>query len=946
MSQTHSATGPETSSRVMDIEQEAPPWLNLPNVDDSDAVRQKTAILPIIPPKAFEDTYAASPIKRRSLDPQRVSLVVPPTVSRCSKEYISKTFVLMPWLKSSVAWLCFRRTPPDRHHKWFDRRYNRILLFDKAYEIPAGVLDSSIFGAPVPQYVFLVERDPGWRPVPASRWMYPTREPQQADMGKVLVDVCASRLPPLTPSGNGDGLGGVSTAMDEFTQHDVDLQKHNTPSNVVVVHGVEPAMRTGQFYRAAMAIELLSEAPPVAIALIEDQFYISFQSATDGRKAFGALQNMQNLLPNSDIQGVFTSYDEFETAFLLSTDTWVSDTDADADVDSRPIADATPVGDDPSHPWPGNHSLHVQLLEMEWSDGQLQAPAFQGSIDGHGQAAEWRPGDGDSCPVVDASSVGNDSSRPSPDEFHAQLLEMEATDDPLQAPHFQGSVDGHKQAPEWRPGGDTFLPHASLNPATRSEEMKVIGEEVVTQRMTVACQTEVWETPVPQRWEKACQTEDVPSLPAEVRGVACQTDFLLPPVPEVRVRHVNAACQTEELRAAVGTTITHLPTRETAEPSPLVLDVRHNTSHVFHLTLNPESPGGGTNLSVLEAVGAKLRSMMDNTAVQLAQEFHQSVEDMQDVVFAACRSVGMVTAGTRGMVANATSGPTPTIPPPVSTNSAAGTAAAASSPTSTSISAALVTSVHPDGYKTPRPPFISDVAPKFNDMKSQVVRGLRWGLQNATGEDTPLQWVNYERLIEFKHGWRIVGWPANTPIQNPSEIGASAVLALWEGLKSGSCYWTRVPDERMAVLEALYGSADADRAPRPRVRDKKRRTADGDHGGEQCRAKRKKKPSPAAAPPVMPQLAAAVVFVPPSPQPVAGPSQQLNQPSASQAPSNFDPFPRQVDPPFPVQSNESRTTPDPYMDIDMVMNDFGGMSIPDGDGPELQDGRQRRQQTA
>ncbi|KAJ7672102.1 mediator complex subunit 13 C-terminal-domain-containing protein [Mycena rosella] len=120
--------------------------------------------------------------------------------------------------------------------------------------------------------------------------------------------------------------------------------------------------------------------------------------------------------------------------------------------------------------------------------------------------------------------------------------------------------------------------------------------------------------------------------------------------------------------------------------------------------------------------------------------------------------------------------------------------------------------------------------------------------------------------------------------------------------------------------------------------------------------------TPASAPPATPQLAPAAI-IPPS-QPVAGPSQQ---PSASQAPSNFYPSPPQADPPFAVPPSQSRTSPvvsdpppipvvptpivlpptvapvamqsqpqppqpptfDPfaqsYMDIDMAMDGFGGM---------------------
>lgn len=125
--------------------------------------------------------------------------------------------------------------------------------------------------------------------------------------------------------------------------------------------------------------------------------------------------------------------------------------------------------------------------------------------------------------------------------------------------------------------------------------------------------------------------------------------------------------------------------------------------------------------------------------------------------------------------------------------------------------------------------------------------------------------------------------------------------------------------------------------------------------------------TPVSIPPATPQSAPASVAVPtPVPQSVAGPSQQPNQ-----APSTFYPSPPQADPPFVVPLDENRTSPvvadlppipdvpvaptpitlppavvpaemqtlpqipqpqsfDPfdsqsYMDIDLAMNDFGGM---------------------
>ncbi|KAJ7496590.1 mediator complex subunit 13 C-terminal-domain-containing protein [Mycena latifolia] len=161
---------------------------------------------------------------------------------------------------------------------------------------------------------------------------------------------------------------------------------------------------------------------------------------------------------------------------------------------------------------------------------------------------------------------------------------------------------------------------------------------------------------------------------------------------------------------------------------------------------------------------------------------------------------------------------------------------------------------------------------------------------------------------------------------------------------------------------------DAVAREREKERERLRRERERDGGSPRLARANTSGPSgvtpastPASAPPATPQLAAAAVV--PPPQPVAGPSQP---PNPSQAPSNFYPSPPQADPPF-VPPSESRTSPvvsdpppipvvptpialppavasaamqsqpqppppttfDPftqsYMDIDMTMDDFGGM---------------------
>ncbi|KAJ6488252.1 mediator complex subunit 13 C-terminal-domain-containing protein [Mycena vitilis] len=168
------------------------------------------------------------------------------------------------------------------------------------------------------------------------------------------------------------------------------------------------------------------------------------------------------------------------------------------------------------------------------------------------------------------------------------------------------------------------------------------------------------------------------------------------------------------------------------------------------------------------------------------------------------------------------------------------------------------------------------------------------------------------------------------------------------------------------VAAEVNGYVDAVAREREKERERLRRERERDGGSPRLvRANTSGQSSatpvatPAPAPPPTPQ-SASIAAPPPLPQPVAGPSQQTNQ-----APSTFYPSPPQTNPPFAAPLTEDRTSPevadpppvpvvptpmilpppvvpqtqsqipppqsyDPfdsqsYMDIDMAMNDFGGM---------------------
>ncbi|KAJ7429216.1 hypothetical protein B0H11DRAFT_1945611 [Mycena galericulata] len=355
-------------------------------------------------------------------------------------------------------------------------------------------------------------------------------------------------------------------------------------------------------------------------------------------------------------------------------------------------------------------------------------------------------------------------------------------------------------------------PPAPLAPASRDVEKRipvVLPEpemlEGVAESTEMACQTEVWETPMTE--DKGCQTEDIPSS-REVRDAACQTDVLQRPVAEVLqpvVEHADSASQTEEL---LKDNIIKKQARESVDP----LSPPFTTQHAG----TQPSLGNRINLLLLEAaVDAALQAILTQTATELAQQLNCPFPDMLDDVLTVCRLVGSVPripsstdthasqAATGSQATTSTIRASSTIPSLVPTTLGTTPPVPGAAPTV----AVFTAPAHPQDYKTPPPPCMSPVRPANREkVKSEIVAALKWGLKDATGQDVILHWKDHERLIEFKHGWQIHGWPSKAMKQHPSNMGggADAIRDLWDGLKFGTCYWTRVPDARMAELRARY----------------------------------------------------------------------------------------------------------------------------------------------
>ncbi|KAJ7477893.1 hypothetical protein B0H11DRAFT_2234231 [Mycena galericulata] len=110
---------------------------------------------------------------------------------------------------------------------------------------------------------------------------------------------------------------------------------------------------------------------------------------------------------------------------------------------------------------------------------------------------------------------------------------------------------------------------------------------------------------------------------------------------------------------------------------------------------------------------------------------------------------------------------------------------------------------------TPPPPGMSSAVPEDpKKLRSEVIKGLEWGLKYATGNHKALlRYKDYERLVEAQYGWRLIGWPDGIAMQPPSRMGGGgtdALRLLWDRLKSGKCHWAKLSDPVHQALREKY----------------------------------------------------------------------------------------------------------------------------------------------
>lgn len=114
---------------------------------------------------------------------------------------------------------------------------------------------------------------------------------------------------------------------------------------------------------------------------------------------------------------------------------------------------------------------------------------------------------------------------------------------------------------------------------------------------------------------------------------------------------------------------------------------------------------------------------------------------------------------------------------------------------------------------------------------------LTTSIEAATGSQTAFMHYGegYERLVEAKWGWRLVGWPDGVELKPLSQVGSggTAIAAdLWSRLESGQCHWERLAPDIHQAIKAKYASRTSGKAPRATKRK-------ADEGERQVRKKRR-----------------------------------------------------------------------------------------------------------
>ncbi|KAI0367767.1 hypothetical protein BV20DRAFT_999883 [Pilatotrama ljubarskyi] len=111
----------------------------------------------------------------------------------------------------------------------------------------------------------------------------------------------------------------------------------------------------------------------------------------------------------------------------------------------------------------------------------------------------------------------------------------------------------------------------------------------------------------------------------------------------------------------------------------------------------------------------------------------------------------------------------------------------------------------------PPPSFMAAKGPgSARELKSELYAAMRDALRTASGvRNAEMKWTNHSKLSNY--GVRVVGWPDNIPLQNPSSLSVAQNKLLLEMLATGQISFVRLDGSDVPTGPHKH---DAD-SPRP-----------------------------------------------------------------------------------------------------------------------------------
>ncbi|KAJ7201551.1 hypothetical protein GGX14DRAFT_399895 [Mycena pura] len=368
------------------------------------------------PPQPMHNQYEAAPLDFEVVDPGRVAWCRPPMV-RAMKKGPGKPqrFVLGDDEgEGEQGMYQLGRGEPSGGKIYFDRDLRRRLEVVN-YTPPSGTLGIDRYGLPAPALSYFVrDASGGWKPVKASRWMYPSADPPA---GIRVGDVAPRPRPEDLPikevessqEGKGKGKaeeasqeelgkgdqGGVESSESDYGELTwKDVAGDPPSSKVLVVTGLEETVAS---IAAGKGLETLlaHRAKPVAVVRSQGHTYFELADVSAGLRAVHPLRRLW-------FQAIveFTTKETLDRAWERFDELWMPEVEegevGDMDVD-RPLVQPGAVNEARS----AKENNSQETPSCAWDRGDS---SVTGAWGGWGSGEQWGATCADAWPADPAAS--------------------------------------------------------------------------------------------------------------------------------------------------------------------------------------------------------------------------------------------------------------------------------------------------------------------------------------------------------------------------------------------------------------------------------------------------------------------------------------------------------------------------------------------------------------